>query len=225
MNQIHEQDIDRDRWIRVTEVYASVQGESTRAGLPCTFVRLTGCNLRCVWCDSAYTFTGGEWRSVEDVVAQVKGLGVPLVEVTGGEPLLQRGVVPLMEGLLAAGFDVLLETSGSRSIRPVPDGVGIILDLKPPDSGEVEANLWDNLPLLDARDEVKVVCASRRDYEWARDVAHRGLLPAGVPLLLSPAWGLLDPKDLVAWMLEDRIPARLNLQWHKFIWDPARTGV
>jgi Organic radical activating enzymes len=225
MNETEPPPIDRDLQVRITEIYASVQGESTRAGRPCTFVRLTGCNLRCVWCDSEYTFTGGQWCSIASVVEEVRALGVPLVEVTGGEPLVQRGAVPLMRALLAAGFEVLLETSGSRDVAQVPDGVGMIVDLKPPDSGEVGSNRWDVLDHLDAADEIKIVCASRRDYEWARQVVRERDLPAVCPVLLSPVWGALEPRDLVDWMLEDRLDVRLNLQQHKVIWSPETTGV
>jgi 7-carboxy-7-deazaguanine synthase len=206
--------------LRITEVYASVQGESTHAGKPCVFVRLTGCNLRCAWCDSAYTFTGGAWRALDDVVAEAHGFGVHMIEITGGEPLLQKAAIPLMQRLLDLGHEVLLETSGSKPIDDVPDGVHVILDLKPPDSGEVEANLWENLPLLKAKDEVKIVLASRGDYEWARDVIRANPLPC--PVLLSPAWGCVDPKDLVAWILEDHLDVRLNLQIH---WGPTTVGV
>lgn len=202
-----------------------MQGESTHAGKPCVFVRLTGCNLRCVWCDSTYTFTGGAWHDLDDVVAQAHAFGVPTIEVTGGEPLLQPQVIPLMQRLLDLGHEVLLETSGSRSIADVPDGVHVILDLKAPDSGEVDANLWENLSHLDAGDEIKVVLASRRDYDWARDVIRERDLASTCPVLLSPAWDALDPKDLVAWMLEDHLPARLNLQIHKVVWGPKTLGV
>ncbi|MSQ03305.1 MAG: radical SAM protein [Myxococcales bacterium] len=211
--------------MRVIEVYASVQGESTFAGLPCTFVRLAGCNLRCRWCDSVYTFTGGERRSIDDVVAEVAGLGVSLVELTGGEPLVHRQAIPLMERLLAGGHTVLLETSGSRDIGPVPDGVRIILDLKPPDSGEVAANLWSNIPKLRAKDEVKFVIASRRDYEWSRDTVREHGLGAPVAVLFSVAFGEVQPADVVAWMLADAVPARFQLQLHKFIWPDAARGV
>ncbi len=218
-------EIPPDERLRVIEVYASVQGESTFAGLPCTFVRLAGCNLRCRWCDSVYTFTGGERRSIDDVVAEVAGLGVQLVELTGGEPLVHRQAIPLMERLLARGHTVLLETSGSRDIGPVPDPVRIILDLKPPDSGEVAANLWSNIPKLRAKDEVKFVIASRRDYEWSRDVVREHGLAARVSVLFSVAFGEVQPADVVAWMLADAVPARFQLQMHKFIWPHAARGV
>lgn len=195
-------------------------------GKPCVFVRLTGCNLRCRWCDSEFTFQGGSWRDIEDVAREAHEFGIHTVEITGGEPLLQRNVIGLMQRLLDLGHEVLLETSGSRSIADVPDGVHIILDLKPPDSGETEANLWENVAHLREKDEVKFVLASRGDYEWARDVLrdHRLHERCGA-VLLSPAWDLVDPKELVTWMLEDRLPARLQLQLHKVIWPADARGV
>lgn len=211
--------------LRVIEVYTSVQGESTFAGLPCTFVRLAGCNLRCTWCDSTWTFTGGTPRAIDDVVAEVAAAGVPLVEVTGGEPLVHKQAIPLMERLLAAGHTVLLETSGSRDIGPVPPGVHVILDLKPPDSGEERANLWSNIEKLRAKDEVKFVLASRRDYEWARDVVARHTLADRCTVLFSVAFGHVAAADVVAWMLADRVPARFQVQMHKVIWPPEQRGV
>jgi 7-carboxy-7-deazaguanine synthase len=219
---------ERADHVRMTEVYASVQGESTHAGLPCVFVRLTGCNLRCTWCDSVFTFTGGTWRSVEDVVAEAGAFGIHTVEVTGGEPLVQAGAIPLLRGLVDAGHRVLLETSGSRDIGEVPEGVHIILDLKPPDSGEEAANLWSNLPKLRATDEIKIVIASRGDYEWAREVVRGPVaeqVNPAVPVLLSPAWGLVDPAEIVAWILEDRLNVRFQLQLHKVVWPPDARGV
>lgn len=211
--------------LRVIEVYTSVQGESTWAGVPCVFIRLAGCNLRCTWCDSEFTFKGGEHRSIDDVVEQVVAEGVSLVEVTGGEPLVHRQAIPLMQRLLDRGLTVLLETSGSRDIGPVPDGVHVILDLKAPDSGEVGANLWANLDHLDAGDEIKLVLASRRDYEWARDVIRERRLDAICTVLLSPVWGALEPEALVRWMLEDRLPARFQVQMHKVVWPSDARGV
>lgn len=211
--------------LRLTEIYVSVQGESTHVGKPCVFVRTTGCNLRCTWCDSTHTFTGGTVRTLDDVLVEVARFGVPTVEVTGGEPLLQKNVIVLLQRLLDAGFEVLLETSGSRSIEDVPEGVHVILDLKAPDSGEVEANLWSNLDHLDRGDEIKLVLASRRDYEWARDVVRERHLDACCTVIVSPAWGLLDPKDLVAWMLEDHLPVRLGMQLHKVVWGAEAQGV
>ncbi|MFT5582983.1 MAG: 7-carboxy-7-deazaguanine synthase [Cognaticolwellia sp.] len=212
--------------LRLSEVYLSVQGESSYAGVPCVFVRLTGCNLRCTWCDSEYTFTGGEHRSIDDVVAQALSFGVPLIEVTGGEPLAQRQCILLLQRLVDAGAHVLLETSGSIDIGPVPKEVGVILDLKPPASGEEDKNLWSNLEKLLPHHEVKSVIADRNDYEWTREILEREKLDERVAhVLLSPVWGQLEPKTLVEWMLEDRLKARLNLQQHKLIWPAAERGV
>jgi 7-carboxy-7-deazaguanine synthase len=211
--------------LRVIEVYASVQGESTYAGLPCVFVRLAGCNLRCTWCDSTFTFTGGEHRSIDAVVEEVGAFGIGLVELTGGEPLVHRQAIPLMERLLAEGHTVLLETSGSRSIAAVPDAVRVILDLKPPDSGEEHQNHWENLDLMDPHDELKFVLASRRDYEWARQVVReRGLL-GRFPILFSTAHGQLDAAEVAAWLVEDRLAVRLQVQLHKVLWPPDARGV
>jgi 7-carboxy-7-deazaguanine synthase len=223
-----------ERHLRVTEIYASVQGESTHVGKPCVFVRLTGCNLRCTWCDSVFTFTGGVHRDLDGIVAETHAFGIRTVEITGGEPLVQRGAVPLMQRLVDLGHDVLLETSGSRSIAAVPKPVHIILDLKPPDSGEERANLWENLPLLEPKDEVKFVIASRRDYEWSRAVVAEHRLSERLAVLFSPAhdqppiagrWGPVAPKDLVAWILEDHLDVRLQLQVHKVVWPPDERGV
>jgi 7-carboxy-7-deazaguanine synthase len=218
--------IPLDERLRVIEVYASIQGESTWAGVPCVFVRLAGCNLRCTWCDSTFTFTGGEARAIDDVVEEVCATGIPLVEITGGEPLVHRQAIPLMERLIARGKTLLLETSGSRDIGPVPPEVHVILDLKPPDSGEERANLWSNVPKLRRKDEVKFVLASRRDYEWAREKVCEHQLDAKVgAVLFSPAAGLVDPAELVAWILEDHLPVRYNAQLHKYIWPPTQRGV
>jgi 7-carboxy-7-deazaguanine synthase len=217
--------VDRSRSVRMSEVYVSVQGESTHVGKPCVFVRLNGCNLRCSWCDSTFTFTGGAWRDIDDVVAEARAFGVRTIEVTGGEPLVQKGAIPLMQRLVDLGHEVLLETSGSRSIADVPAEVHVILDLKPPGSGEDRANLWSNIPLLKAKDEVKFVIASREDYLWSRDVVRRESLTAVCPVLFSPVWGAVDPKDLVAWILEDHLDVRFQLQIHKVVWPPDARGV
>lgn len=210
----------------MSEVYASVQGESTHVGKPCVFVRLTGCNLRCTWCDSTFTFTGGVHRDWEDVAQEAHALGIHTVEITGGEPLVQRNAIPLMQRLVELGHEVLLETSGSRDIGPVPAEVHVILDLKPPDSGEVEANLWSNVALLRPHHEVKLVIASRRDYEWARAVvAEHGLAERVAAVIFSPAWGLVDLAALAGWIVEDRLPVRMGLQLHKVVWDPEARGV
>ncbi|HZU43679.1 MAG TPA: radical SAM protein [Terriglobales bacterium] len=229
--------------MQITEIYKSLQGESSYAGIPCVFVRLTGCNLRCNWCDSEYTFTGGQKMSLEEVEAEVYRLAsveAPrLVEITGGEPMLQeREVVPLMERLLAAGCTVLLETSGERPLARVPEGVVKIVDVKCPHSGEENTFRQENLGALRARDEVKFVISDRFDYEFARDFSRQHQLAGKVnAVIFSPAFRkdasgvrdssqcLLDPRELAEWMLEDRVNARLGLQIHKFIWDPALKSV
>lgn len=227
--------------MQITEVYKSLQGESTFAGLPCVFVRLTGCNLRCSWCDSEYTFTGGQKMTSDQVLDQVRSLTSPgeLVEITGGEPMLQeRDVVPLMERLVQEGFRVLLETSGERPLERVPAAVIKIVDVKCPDSGEANTFREDNLRTLTPQDEMKFVVSSRKDYEFARDfTAQNALAERTNAVLFSPAFRkdatgtrdsshcLLDPQQLAEWMLADQVPARLSLQLHKFIWDPAVKGV
>lgn len=214
-----------DERLRISEVYASVQGESRWVGLPCTFVRLTGCNLRCTWCDSVFTFKGGEHRSIDAVIADVEALGIPLVEVTGGEPLAQRQCIPLMQRLLERGYEVLLETSGSLDISRVPAGVHVIMDLKPPGSGEVAKNRWQNLEFLRPKDEIKLVLASREDFEWARDRIREHRLSERCPVLVSPVFGSLDPRELVEWTLAERLPVRVQVQLHKVIWPPEARGV
>jgi 7-carboxy-7-deazaguanine synthase len=227
--------------MQITEIYKSLQGESTYAGLPCVFVRLTGCNLRCSWCDSEYTFTGGRRMAIEEVEEAVYQLtpAPGLVEITGGEPMLQeRELLPLMQRLVAAGYTVLLETSGERPLDKVPPGVIKIVDVKCPDSSEGGTFHQENLECLTARDEIKFVLASRADYEFASDFVHRHVLAGKVnAILFSPAFNksakgardtehcLLDPRELAEWMLADNLPARLGLQLHKFIWDPAMKGV
>ena len=209
----------------VHEVYASIQGESTHAGRPCTFVRLAACHLRCTWCDTPHAFDEGTRRAVDDVVAEAHGRGIERVEVTGGEPLLQPGVYPLMARLCDLGHVVLLETSGSLDIGRVDPRVVRIVDLKCPGSGEAERNRWENVALLTPKDEVKFVLADRADYEWARTVVREHRLDRRCEVLLSTAHGLLAPADVVGWMLEDGLDARFQLQLHKVIWDPAARGV
>jgi 7-carboxy-7-deazaguanine synthase len=223
----------------ITEIFKSIQGEGTRAGLPCVFVRLTGCNLRCTWCDTAYAFHGGAKRSVEDVLDQVRSLAgdgasrVPLVEISGGEPLLQPETPELAEKLLTAGYTVMIETSGERSVSVLPREVIKIVDVKCPDSGEPDTFDSANLQAVDEKDEIKFVIATRRDYEFARDFTlQHGLAPRVHQVLFSPVfpdpagkWAGLSARELAEWILADGLPVRLGLQLHKFIWDPAMKGV
>jgi 7-carboxy-7-deazaguanine synthase len=210
--------------LRVTEIFHSIQGESSHAGRPCVFVRLTGCNLRCRWCDSEYTFAGGEKMTLDDVVARVDSYGCNLVEITGGEPLAQRESIDLIHRLCDAGREVLIETSGSIDTSEVDPRARVILDVKCPGSGEVEANRWANIANLRPHDEVKFVIADRTDYDWAREIIQRENLGRWT-VLLSPVWGELDMKTLAEWMLSDRVPARLQTQLHKHIWGAEARGV
>ena len=210
----------------VHEIYSSVQGESTFAGLPCAFVRLTGCNLRCTWCDTPQAFYGGERLRRDEVLARALALGTPLVELTGGEPLLQPGVLPLLAELCDAGRTVLVETSGEADVSRVDPRVHKIMDLKAPGSGESHRNRWSNLEHLTARDEIKFVLAGREDYDWMRGVIRDRRLDAlGVALLASTVWGRLAARELVAWVLEDRLPVRVQVQMHKVIWGAEAQGV
>ena len=229
----------------ITEIFKSIQGEGTRAGLPCIFVRLTGCNLRCTWCDTAYAFHGGTKMSVEEVLARVDELAgrkekthgsqatVPLVELTGGEPLLQQEVYPLADKLLGAGYTVMIETSGEQFIGQLPREVIRIVDVKCPDSGEPNTFEARNLAELSESDEVKFVLSTRRDYEFARDFTRQhGLAQRTKQVLFSPVfedpagkWQGLEPRTLAEWILADGLPVRLGLQLHKFIWEPATKGV
>ena len=212
--------------LTINEIFHSIQGESTYAGRPCVFVRLTACDLRCRWCDTPYAFHEGRKMSVDDVMADVEARGCPTVEVTGGEPLLQPDVYPLMQRLLDSGKTVLIETGGHRSIASVPAGVIRIVDVKCPGSGESDKNDWSNLALLTRRDEVKFVLADRRDYEFARDLVIREALPSRVnAVLLSPVHGELDAKRLAEWVIADRLDVRVQLQVHKYIWSPDTRGV
>lgn len=188
-------------------------------------MRLAGCNLRCTWCDSVFTFTGGEHRAIDDVVAEVDRAGIPLVEVTGGEPLVHRQAISLLQRLVDRGYTVLLETSGSRDVAAVPAAVHIIMDLKPPASGESGANRFENLALLRAKDEVKFVIADRGDYEWSREVVRVHGIDARCTVLFSPVHGSVDPAALATWIVEDRLPVRFQLQLHKQLWPPDRRGV
>jgi 7-carboxy-7-deazaguanine synthase len=210
----------------IHEIYRSVQGESSFAGLPCAFVRLTGCNLRCSWCDTPQAFTGGTRLPRAEVAARTLALQTPLVLVTGGEPLLQPAVLPLMSELCDAGKTVLLETSGERDIAAVDARVHRIVDLKAPGSGEAPRNRWSNLAQLTPRDELKIVLRDRADYEWARDaIARERLAERAGEVLLSCVHGVLDPRVLVEWVLADGLPVRVQLQLHKYIWGAEAQGV
>ncbi len=212
--------------LTVNEIFHSIQGESTLAGTPCVFVRLAACDLRCRWCDTPYAFHEGRKQSVDDVIAQVEAYGCPTVEITGGEPLLQPDVIPLMSRLLERGYRVMLETGGHRSVAGVPAGVIRIIDIKCPGSGESARNDWSNLSLLTPLDQVKFVLADRADYEFAREViAREHLADRCGAVLLSPVHGELALKPLAEWMLADRLPVRLQVQLHKYIWDPQTRGV
>ncbi len=208
--------------VKVNEIFYSLQGESARAGLPCVLVRLTGCPLRCRWCDTAYAFHDGEWLARAEVLARVAAWSCPLVEVTGGEPLLQPGALPLLAALCDAGYEVLLETSGAVDIAPVDPRVRRIVDVKCPGSGEAGRNRWENLELLRPGDELKLVLADEADYLWARELVRERGLHRRCPVSFSPAAGELDPAALAGWMLRDHLPVRLQLQLHKLLWGGAR---
>ena len=210
----------------VKEIYLSLQGESTHQGLLCSFVRLTGCHLRCTYCDSTFAFHGGERMQNEQVRERVLALGAPMVEVTGGEPLLQPGVYPLMEMLLASGLTVLLETSGAIDVRLVPSGVRKIVDMKTPSSGESTRNDFRNFDSMGVGDELKFVLGSREDYEFARAlIAEHGLAKRPFSLLFSTVFAALSPTQVAEWLIADRLPARLQLQLHKYLWEPNARGV
>ncbi len=212
--------------LTINEIFHSIQGESTHTGRPCVFVRLTACDLRCSWCDTPYAFTEGQKMTLDDVLERVEKYGCDLVEITGGEPLLQSDVYPLMTQLLASGKTVMVETGGHRSIKDVPADVIRIVDVKCPGSGESAKNYWENLDLLTRRDEVKFVIRDRADYDYAKEVVVRhGLVDRTAAVLFSPVHGVLDARDLAAWILADRLPVRLQLQAHKYIWDAQTRGV
>ena len=208
--------------LRITEIFASLQGESTRVGLPTVFVRLTGCPLRCSWCDTAYAFSGGETRTLDDLLAEVAGHGLRHVCVTGGEPLAQKGCLALLAALCDAGHDVSLETSGALDIAGVDPRVSRIMDLKAPGSGELARNRLENLALLNAHDELKFVLADAADYEWAKQQIAEYRLAECCTVLLSPVAGALDPAELAGWIVRDRLPVRFQLQLHKILWNDAR---
>lgn len=211
--------------MRITEIFYSIQGESTFAGRPCVFVRVTGCPLRCTWCDTAYAFYEGEELSLDQIVERVETFGCRLVEITGGEPLHHSEAVGLATRLLDGGYTVLVETSGAIDIAPLDPRAVVIMDLKCPGSGMADRNVWSNLNRLKPKDQVKFVIKDREDYQWARAVLMRTGLHDRHAVLFSPVFGDLDSKTLAAWILEDRLAVQLQLQLHKFIWDPAARGV
>ena len=211
-----------DTMLRVTEIFHSIQGESSRVGLPTVFVRLTGCPLRCVWCDTAYAFSGGEYLGIAEILRRVAEFNCATVCVTGGEPLAQNGCLPLLVALCDAGHSVSLETSGALDIGCVDPRVARVMDLKAPGSGEHEKNCWENLDLLTARDELKFVLASRNDYDWAVSACRQRRLFERCPVLFSPVQGQLDPALLARWILDDRLPLRFQLQLHKVLWNNAK---
>lgn len=211
--------------MRVTEIFHSVQGESTFAGLPCVFVRLTGCPLRCTWCDTDYAFFGGSEHSLDDILGKIRSFGCPLVEVTGGEPLSQTETTALLHRLCQEKFTVLLETSGAVDTAMVDPSVRIILDVKCPGSGMTDRMHWPNVERLRPQDEAKFVIQDRIDYDWAKSILDRFRVTERCPVLFSPVFGALAPHDLTEWILADRLPVRLQLQMHKYIWAPDMRGV
>lgn len=211
--------------LTVNEIFHSIQGEASYMGLPCVFVRLTGCNLRCRWCDTEYAFYEGKNMALEEILLRVKSFGCRLVEITGGEPLAQEGVHVLMRRLCDDGYTVLLETSGSISIATVDPRVRRIVDIKCPDSGMEKHNLWDNIVHLKPTDEIKFVVGSRNDFEWAVSVLRTHALTAKCPVLMSPVFGKVQPIELAQWILDERLDVRFQLQMHKYIWEPATRGV
>jgi 7-carboxy-7-deazaguanine synthase len=217
---------EREKNLTINEIYHSIQGESTWAGEPCVFVRLTFCDLRCNYCDTEYAFYDGKKQTLGEIVDAVAALQCPLVEITGGEPLLQKNVLPLMTMLADAGHTVLLETSGAHDIAAVDQRVHRIMDLKTPGSGECARNLFSNIEHLTQRDEVKFVIGSREDYEWSREqVKGHALAHRCRAVLFSPIFGRIDPREIVEWILADKLPVRFQLQMHKFIWTPTKRGV
>lgn len=210
--------------LEISEIFRSIQGESTRAGVPCSFIRLAGCDRSCRWCDTEYARSGGVTMTIPEILKQVQELGTDLVEVTGGEPLLQESAAALLTALADAGYTVLLETGGHRGIRSIDPRVIRIVDIKCPSSGEAESNLWTNLRHLRRNDEVKLVIADRKDYQWAREVVRKHGLEKRCQVIFSPVFGELEPSVLVNWIQEDALPVRLGLQLHKYIWGACARG-
>ncbi len=215
----------QEQTLRITEIFHSIQGESTYAGQPCVFIRLTGCPLRCTWCDTEYSFYGGTSLTIDEILSKVRDYGCQLVEVTGGEPLAQPAALPLIARLCDAGYTVLIETSGAIDVQPVDQRARLILDVKCPDSGMTDRMHWPNLACLTAKDEAKFVLASRADYEWARGIVAQYRLAERCTVLFSPVFGSLDLRPLAEWILVDRLSVRFQLQMHKYIWAPDMRGV
>lgn len=215
----------QDQTLRITEIFHSIQGESTYAGQLCVFIRLTGCPLRCTWCDTEYSFYGGTFLTIDEILSKVRDYGCQLVEVTGGEPLAQPAALPLIARLCDAGYTVLIETSGAIDVQPVDQRARLILDVKCPDSGMTDRMHWPNLAYLTAKDEAKFVLASRADYEWARGIVAQYRLADRCTVLFSPVFGSLDLRPLAEWILVDRLSVRFQLQMHKYIWAPDMRGV
>ncbi len=211
--------------LKITEIYSSVQGESSYTGLPCVFVRLSGCPLRCRWCDTVYSFKDGDAQSIEEIINKIDSFKIGLVELTGGEPLAQEGSFGLIDRLISRGFKVLIETGGSEPIERVNPAAHVIMDIKCPASGMSDKNLWSNIDVLKPSDEIKFVVADRQDFDWAIQICRENRLEDKCNLLFSPAWGHCKPDELVRWLLDDGIKARLNLQIHKYIWGPRAKGV
>ena len=209
----------------INEIFFSIQGESTRAGQPCVFVRLTGCDLRCSWCDTAYAFEEGSEMSFDEILAKVKSYNCKLVEITGGEPLAQENVLLLMKQLCDAGYNVMIETGGHRDITKIDPRVKRIMDIKCPGSKMEKRNRWENIPLLTANDEIKFVLSDEADYEWAKQIMQQYQLPSRCTILFSPVFGSLNNRELAEWMLRDNVKATYQLQLHKYIWDPTTRGV
>ncbi len=204
--------------LKITEIFLSLQGESSRVGWPTVFIRLTGCPLRCGYCDSAYAFYGGEWRSFDQILEQVRSMGARHIRVTGGEPLAQKNCIELLHRLCDEGYQVSLETSGSIDVSKVDQRVARVVDIKTPGSGEVSRNRWENLPLLTAHDEIKFVLCGREDYDWAKQVIVEHRIAGRSPILFSPSQDQLDPRELADWIVADRLDVRFQLQLHKVLW-------